>query len=81
MLMVFENMKSDITRHFWLFDTFDGLPEPDVKDGTRANKIYNDLHNMTTIPAHIIEFVIIWCKSFYILWNYGIIRLRFINLK
>ena len=36
-------MKSDITRHFWLFDTFDGLPEPDVKDGTRANKIYNDL--------------------------------------
>ena len=43
MLMVFENMKSDITRHFWLFDTFDGLPEPDVKDGTRANKIYNDL--------------------------------------
>lgn len=44
MLMVFENMKVDTTRHFWLFDTFDGLPEPDdEKDDPRAKQIYNDL--------------------------------------
>jgi len=44
MLMVFANMKKDTTRHFWLFDTFEGLPEPDPEmDGARANGIYADL--------------------------------------
>lgn len=44
MLMVFENMKQDVSRHFWLFDTFDGLPEPDPeKDDPRANRVYADL--------------------------------------
>ena len=44
MAMVFENMKTNIDRHFWLFDTFEGMPEPsDRKDDPKAKKIYNDL--------------------------------------
>jgi hypothetical protein len=31
-------------RHFWLFDTFEGLPEPTSEfDDTRAKKIYSDI--------------------------------------
>ena len=44
MAVVFENMKTNIDRHFWLFDTFEGMPEPsDRKDDPKAKKIYNDL--------------------------------------
>lgn len=53
MLMVFENMKSDATRHFWLFDTFDGMPEPDRDmDGAQAKQIYDDVtNNVRTIEV------------------------------
>ena len=44
MAMVFENMKTNVDRHFWLFDTFEGMPEPsDKKDDPRAKKIFKDL--------------------------------------
>ena len=44
MAMVLENMKTNIDRHFWLFDTFEGMPEPsDNKDDPRAKQIFKDM--------------------------------------
>ena len=44
MAMVLENMKTNIDRHFWLFDTFEGMPEPsDKNDDPRAKQIFKEL--------------------------------------
>jgi hypothetical protein len=78
MLMVFENMKEDTSRHFWLFDTFDGLPEPEAKDGARANRIYNDLkqgRNNKKIVADTARGTMLDGK-----WNFGPIDIVMNNL-
>ena len=44
MMMVFANMRHNTNRHFWLFDTFEGLPPPtDEKNGARAKNIYTQI--------------------------------------
>jgi len=41
MLMMFVNQRSNIDRHFYLFDTFQGLPAPtDPKNGAKAESIF-----------------------------------------
>ena len=56
MAMAFENMKTNVDRHFWLFDTFEGLPEPSSeKDDPRAKRIFNNVvgGNMSESRFHI----------------------------
>ena len=36
-------------RHFYLFDTFEGLPEPSEKDDARAKAIWNQVHSGVNI--------------------------------
>ena len=36
-------------RHFYLFDTFEGLPEPSEKDEARAKAIWNQVHSGVNI--------------------------------
>lgn len=38
--------KSLPSRHLWVYDTFEGLPEPGVHDEARARDIYHTLANM-----------------------------------
>mmetsp|Transcript_13510 Transcript_13510/g.37326 ORF Transcript_13510/g.37326 Transcript_13510/m.37326 type:complete len:299 (-) Transcript_13510:1431-2327(-) len=50
MAMIFENMKTNIDREFWLFDTFEGLPEPDhVKDDPKAKEFFQQLKQNATL--------------------------------
>ena len=45
MSMAIVNLRYDTQRHFWLFDTFEGLPEPTSEfDDERAKKHYSDLN-------------------------------------
>lgn len=43
--MVFANMRHNTDRHFWLFDTFEGLPAPTEKDDTRAKETWERIQN------------------------------------
>jgi O-methyltransferase len=44
MAMALVNLRSNTDRHMWLFDTFEGLPEPSSeKDDRRAKKFYKEL--------------------------------------
>ena len=43
MAMVLANMKHNTDRHFWLFDTFEGLPPPGKKDDKRSHKVWEQL--------------------------------------
>lgn len=40
MAMMFQNMRDNTDRHFWLFDTFEGLPPPTEHDGKKAINTY-----------------------------------------
>jgi len=39
--MAFASNKSSLSRDIWLFDSFEGLPEPTVEDGNRAQAEYH----------------------------------------
>jgi hypothetical protein len=40
------NQRNNTDRNFWLFDTFEGLPEPTSdKNGIVAQQIYRDIHD------------------------------------
>lgn len=44
MAMIFANMKFDITRNFFLFDTFEGLPKPDSpEDDNKSKRIWAEV--------------------------------------
>ena len=47
MAMVLANMKHNTDRHFWLLDTFEGLPEPGPKDDARSHKVWQAIQNNT----------------------------------
>ena len=54
MAMVLENMKTNIDRHFWLFDTFDGMPEPnDKKDDDKAKQWWKEMVAGTKKHGHV----------------------------
>jgi O-methyltransferase len=38
--MIFANVRDNSDRHFWLFDTFEGLPQPTEKDDKRAHSTW-----------------------------------------
>jgi hypothetical protein len=81
MLMVFENMKYDTSRHFWLFDTFNGLPEPEhEKDDPRAKQTWSALQTgVERKPKHgqdQIDTGMLDGK-----WNYGPIDIVKNNLR
>ena len=80
MLMVFENMKQDTTRQFWLFDTFEGLPEPThEKDDPRAKQIYADIVSGKQTESNVKRY-----KNRGIIdgkWNYGAIDIVANNMR
>jgi O-methyltransferase len=41
--MIFANMRDNTDRHFWLFDTFEGLPPPTEKDEDRAHNVWEQI--------------------------------------
>ena len=43
MAMILINQKYNTDRHFYLFDTFEGLPEPTKEDGEDAKKTWDDV--------------------------------------
>ncbi|CAE8639936.1 unnamed protein product [Polarella glacialis] len=44
-LMMFSNLKADLSRHFWLYDTFDGMPPPDDKDDAFSHEAWNEFQS------------------------------------
>lgn len=43
---IYVNQRNNTDRNFWLFDTFEGLPEPTSdKNGIVAQQIYRDIHD------------------------------------
>ena len=42
--MLIVNQRHNTDRHFWLFDTFEGLPEPtDTRNGKRAQRLFRQI--------------------------------------
>eukprot|EP00929_Paragymnodinium_shiwhaense_P121245 TRINITY_DN93417_c0_g1_i1.p1 TRINITY_DN93417_c0_g1~~TRINITY_DN93417_c0_g1_i1.p1 ORF type:complete len:305 (-),score=69.49 TRINITY_DN93417_c0_g1_i1:299-1213(-) len=41
-LMMLSNLKADLSRHFWLYDTFDGMPPPDENDDAYSHQHWQD---------------------------------------
>ena len=80
MLMVFQNMKQDTTRQFWLFDTFEGLPEPShEKDDPRAKAMYSEINTgqkTDKIMSYEERMTLIDGK-----WNYGPLDIVMNNLR
>ena len=52
MTMVLANMQNNTDRHFWLFDTFEGLPEPGPKDDPRSHMLWKQVKTGTYNMAH-----------------------------
>lgn len=82
MYMIFQNMKqtNHTSRHFWLFDTFEGLPEHShEKDDPRAKKVYAELQSggqTSYVTSQVNKRGIIDGK-----WNYGPIDIVLNNLR
>ncbi len=56
MAMVFENMKHNTARKFWLFDTFEGLPEPTSdKDDAQAKDYFKQIKDGSETSAPHVE--------------------------
>ena len=70
MSMALMNLRSNAERSFWLFDTFEGLPEPTSEfDDKRAKTHYNDLkagRNTSKVHRSVINRGMEEGK-----WNYG----------
>eukprot|EP00541_Cyclophora_tenuis_P006546 CAMPEP_0116564860 /NCGR_PEP_ID=MMETSP0397-20121206/13572_1 /TAXON_ID=216820 /ORGANISM="Cyclophora tenuis, Strain ECT3854" /LENGTH=250 /DNA_ID=CAMNT_0004091559 /DNA_START=221 /DNA_END=973 /DNA_ORIENTATION=- len=68
--MIIVNQRYNIDRNFWLFDTFEGLPEPvDEKNGLKAKKVFEALQSNASseeITKREITRSIEFGK-----WNYG----------
>ena len=47
MAMILANLVNNTDRHFWLFDTFEGLPKPGPKDDSRSHKIWQQIQQGT----------------------------------
>jgi O-methyltransferase len=64
--MIFANMKHNTDRHFWLFDTFEGLPQPSKMDDARSHKVWKQVQDgdesVNNIGKHRVEDG---------KWNYG----------
>jgi len=45
MAMMFAALRSSKIRDFWLFDTFQGLPEPSEKDDAKAKRVWQEVQN------------------------------------
>jgi hypothetical protein len=68
--MIFANMRHNTDRHFWLFDTFEGLPPPTEKDEDRAHKVWEQVKKgdptVNDFDKHRVEDG---------KWNYGALEL------
>jgi O-methyltransferase len=70
MAMIFANMKDNTDRHFWLYDTFEGLPKPTEKDDKRAHDVWAQVQKgdptVNDVGKHRVEDG---------KWNYGALSL------
>jgi O-methyltransferase len=68
--MIFANMRDNIDRHFWLYDTFEGLPQPSAEDGERAHEVWAQVQKgdptVNDVAKHRVEDG---------KWNYGALSL------
>jgi O-methyltransferase len=68
--MIFANMRDNIDRHFWLYDTFEGLPQPSERDEERAHQVWDQVQKgdptVNDVAKHRVEDG---------KWNYGALDL------